>query len=769
MLMINSIELVNWRSHKHTRLDFQKGVNVLVGIMGAGKSSVTDAISFGLFGTFPALTHRRTNLDGLILNKPKQENESEIKIEFTVESDTYLVTRKITRDSSTTTKLEKNGSYVQSQPERVNEEIERLLNLDYDTFSRVIYSEQNRLDYFLELPKGDRKRQIDQMLGLDRFANAELNATSLINSIKSLIGEDDQLLSQMDIKEYKKQLEVLAREKENVDKEQSTLIGDATSAKTEVDRLCKESAGQKQRYERKNMLEREIAELESKVLTLKTEIEKISVQYEEKAISQQSKEKHAKEETVSAELKELRDKKEAATRALASAESELKAGEVKFKERDSLLEKMKGKDLPAMDKELNECNNNLQELMKELAAQKGKKQELAEWVGELSKHISKCPICERVMDDELREKLLNDKTSLSKSADNAIEKASKEKEEMSTRLEKLAKEHETVLLASKRLEDYSGIDKIIAKIREKIISEKRTSTELSKGIESSEDALNSIREEIKRLDSQLEAARRKTSHESDIKKSQGLIATKKEEFEGIKVDKNSVDVLQERITKENANLSKMNERIDGNKKYLSNINAQIEEKAKQIAGINLMKDKIEKRRTQLGEMNKFKGALVDTEGLLRNRLVTSINSLMQSVWSEIYPYGDYSGIKLEVGKDDYKLEARTLMDDGTVSWAEVDGMASGGERSMACLAMRIAMAMVVVPNLKWLILDEPTHNIDENGIGKFIEMLGSSLPKVVEQVFVITHDNELKQISSARIYQLDRDKSKNGYTKVLEL
>ena len=65
--MISSIELVNWRSHKHNVLGFQKGVNILIGIMGAGKSSVMDALSFGLFGTFPALVHRRTSLDGLIL------------------------------------------------------------------------------------------------------------------------------------------------------------------------------------------------------------------------------------------------------------------------------------------------------------------------------------------------------------------------------------------------------------------------------------------------------------------------------------------------------------------------------------------------------------------------------------------------------------------------------------------------------------------------------------------------------------------------------
>ena len=101
---------------------------------------------------------------------------------FTSGEDAYTVTRKITREQGTTARLEKNGAYMQAQPETGQRGGEQLLNVDYDTFSRVVYSEQNRLDYFLELPKGDRKRQIDQMLGLDRFANAEVNATSLINS-----------------------------------------------------------------------------------------------------------------------------------------------------------------------------------------------------------------------------------------------------------------------------------------------------------------------------------------------------------------------------------------------------------------------------------------------------------------------------------------------------------------------------------------------------------------------------------------------------------
>jgi exonuclease SbcC len=768
MPMIKSIELVNWRSHKHNVLNFQKGVNVLIGIMGAGKSSVMDAISFGLFGTFPALAHRRTSLDGLILNKPGQEDEAEVKIEFVVGDDTYKVTRKITRESGTTARLERNGEYMQAQPERVNEEVERLLSVDYDTFSRVVYSEQNRLDYFLELAKGDRKRQMDQMLGLDRFANAELNATSLINSIKSIIGSEEQMLAQIDADEFKRQMESLAREKIGMENEQKALEGEAEAVKTGMEKRGKELAELKLRYEKRMRLSKEIAEMESRMSTLSREIERISLPYAEDRLERESKERKDREKALNAELKALKDKKDLSTKALAEAESELKSCLAKIKERDRILESVKGKDLAALGKELKDSDTEMQELMKDLASLRGKRQELSELVKELGKHTSKCPICERVMDDEMRRRLLDEKNALSKGVEEGIEKTSKKSEDMRGRIERVTKEHNAVLLANKRLEDYKDVDKLAEKARDRAESERKVLGSRSEDVEKIEKELSEVRNALKELDISLEAAKRKKNYESEVKKSSELLISKKSELANTNVDEKALYGLQETIAKENARMGNLTSKIEGNKKYLANMESQMFDKAKQIANFNQMKDKVERRRKQISVMNKFKSALVDTEGLLRNRLVTSINSMVQSVWSEIYPYADYSGVRLEASKDDYMLEAG-VASGSAIAWAEVDGMASGGERSMACLAMRIALAMVVVPNLKWLILDEPTHNIDENGIAKFVDMLGNTLPKVVEQVFVITHDSELKQVNAARVYQLERDKDSNGHTKVVEL
>ena len=50
--MITSLELTNWRTHSNTTLDFEKGTNVIIGVMGSGKSSIVNAITYALFGTF---------------------------------------------------------------------------------------------------------------------------------------------------------------------------------------------------------------------------------------------------------------------------------------------------------------------------------------------------------------------------------------------------------------------------------------------------------------------------------------------------------------------------------------------------------------------------------------------------------------------------------------------------------------------------------------------------------------------------------------------
>jgi DNA repair exonuclease SbcCD ATPase subunit len=117
-------------------------------------------------------------------------------------------------------------------------------------------------------------------------------------------------------------------------------------------------------------------------------------------------------------------------------------------------------------------------------------------------------------------------------------------------------------------------------------------------------------------------------------------------------------------------------------------------------------------------------------------------------------------VRLIIDKD-YVLQLK-----GSEGWISVDGIASGGERSMACLALRIAFSLSFIPNLCWLILDEPTHNLDSNAISQFIDVLREKMPAFAEQVFLITHDERISEGVQGVLYKLDRNKNEDGATQV---
>lgn len=769
--MIKSIELTNWKTHKHTVMNFQQGVNVLVGVMGAGKSSVIDGISFGLFGTFPSLNHKRTTIENLISSRPKVEESAEVKIKFNLGDDDYTITRKISKGESTSSKLEKNSAYLQTQTARVNEEIENLIKINYDTFSRAIYAEQNRLDYFLELTKSERKKQIDEMLGLDSFAKAEENTTSLINSIRSMIKDEEQMIAQIDLKELKAQMEKMANEKQLLEKEQKRLQEQSKEKESALKKLEKELTDMKSKYENSKKIAKQIAELSSKIETLAKELKNIDLSGIDKSeVTKEYESKKKKHEDYEAELKKLRKEESTIVKSFTEAETLLKLNQKKSVERDNILQSMKGKELSAVEKKVKEKENELQTLMKDISVLKAKREEIKEWSAELAKHISKCPLCERELDENMKNTLLDQKSGALKETEYEIERINKLLSSTEKELSESRKEHDSIRLSSSKLAEYKELDTVIIKNSEDLRSGKEKHTKMSSEIEKSEKEMEQLNKVINDLTMKIDAIKRREKYEAEINESSKSVELKNTELKKLAIDEKVLYSLQEQITKESNILSDTNSKIIGNERFIKSLDTQIEDKAKNIANVNLMQERVENRRTQISNMNKFRSALIETETQLRNSLVTSINALMQNIWGEIYPYADYSSIRLDAQKDDYLLEACTSMDEnGKRDWIEIEGIASGGEKSIACLTMRIALAMVIVPNLRWLILDEPTHNIDENGIAKLIEVLSNSLPKVVEQIFIITHDSALKNISAARVYQLERNKDRNEYTSVVEI
>ena len=769
--MIESVELKNWKTHKETKISFQKGVNVLIGIMGAGKSSVMDSISFALFGTFPALQHKRVSLKGLVTNRPFQENDAEVALNFTVGVDTYRVVRKVSSKGSTTSRLEKNGEYLQTQTERVSEEIESILKVDYDTFSRAVYAEQNMMDYFLELPKGERKRQIDLMLGLDNFSRAEENATSLINTMRSLIKGDEEALAQMDIKAQKDQLVRLTDEINRLNQENEKLAAEAEAKSAGVSILKSEFSRMKTLEERKNTLATKAAASEGKLFAISAEAKKIAAELSGVQLNQVAGAFELAKSALAAsekEIKLLKADESSAMKALSEADAEIRHGERRIAELGRTEKAGKAPDailaeIKALEEELDSHRRSRAKL---ISAEEEAKKALAE----LESHISKCPICERDLDERTIADLKEKKRKSIEASHALAENDAKSIKVTETKIKVQKSEHERAVLAENAEKESKKLQELIEQEKVEKAKKELAHRKAAESLESAHAKMEEARKARDALSAVQEKAKRLEGYTTDIKELEAEITRIRAESLAIMVSKAQVQAANDALIAESNRLAQAQSTLLSNRKYLIEISRQQDDTIKVIAKTEALAAGIEQRRSKLSSMNKFKAALVETEAALRYRLVDSINSMMQDVWVRIYPYGDYQGVRLLSGKDDYVMEVATgTYADGKLEWADLNGVASGGERSMACLAMRIAMSMVIVPNLRWLILDEPTHNIDENGISKLVGVLGDTLPNVVEQVFIITHDTSLKNIAGARIYQFERNKSKNEHTSYTEL
>lgn len=768
--MINSIELTNWKTHGSTKLHFSKGTNILIGQMGAGKSSIMDAISFALFGTFPAIKNRRVSVSDLIRSRPDQKKSAKIRLSFEIGDDSYIVEREIYLDKPPKATLQKNGAYLQSQPERVTEEVEKALRMDYDLFSRAIYSEQNRLDYFLELRASDRKKQIDNLLGLDRFANALENGTSLTNRIKDMIEEGRKTAEGFDIEGQKKQLAKLDIEREKLVKERKTVLEGIEKLADKGKEMDARLREMKEKYNKKITIAREIAELRSKGVVLEKEIAKIDAEklgilesvkkYLKEAESRLEGLKKRAEETIAA-MQQSQTK-------LGKLQNEMDSIEKETAEKEKLLESIKGKERRKIEEELEEEKRGLEKLESEIASAIAQKEEAEKAIGELEKHISKCPVCERDLSQEMKDSLLVAKKNLMKRLAEKAEVMQEKQKESKKEAEELNKLLNRIALVEEKLKSHLDLDERRKKAEKELEKAKEEGLRSKKEVDLVNEDMDKANAEFSKLTAAKTALERRESHLIEKKKAEEAAAKKERDLREIDIDEKKLEEMQKEFTGVSSEISGQEASGEAIGKALEEKNRQMEERRSEIVKIETLYEDIKTKKGIVENLVKFNNSLQETQAQLRNRLVGSINSIMQQIWPELYPYQDYPNVELTATEGDYILKVCTYRGKEEV-WEEVDSTASGGERSIASLAMRVAFALVLVPNLRWLILDEPTHNIDQLGINRFVSVFNEKLPEIVEQIFIITHDEQLKQVSNGKVYMLGRNKGENGETVAEEL
>ncbi len=171
---------------REQRLDFSElDLFAITGATGAGKSSLLDAMTYALFGT--------TTRSGKQVSDLASQGSENLKVQlrFAVGSAQYRVTRRWRfRPKSPENKviLEswQNGIWetVGTSIVAVQNTIEQILGMDFDTFTRAIILPQGKFDEFIKGDASKRREILRQLAGFEIFEQMRKEANELAKLLK---------------------------------------------------------------------------------------------------------------------------------------------------------------------------------------------------------------------------------------------------------------------------------------------------------------------------------------------------------------------------------------------------------------------------------------------------------------------------------------------------------------------------------------------------------------------------------------------------------
>ena len=167
MINFKKIRYKNFLStgNHFTEIDFQQHhTNLIIGTNGAGKSTMLDALTFGLFNK----PFRKINKPQLV--NTTNERECVVEIEFTVNNKEYLVRRGI---KPNVFDIEVNGVPLHKEADdRSNQRIleENILKVNYKSFTQIVILGSSTFVPFMQLTTSNRREVIEDLLDIRIFS-----------------------------------------------------------------------------------------------------------------------------------------------------------------------------------------------------------------------------------------------------------------------------------------------------------------------------------------------------------------------------------------------------------------------------------------------------------------------------------------------------------------------------------------------------------------------------------------------------------------------
>ncbi len=763
--MLKKIRLKNWKTHLESEITFEKGINCILGKMGSGKTSILEAICFALYGTLPAVQSRKRKISDLIMRYPTKKTEAEVELEIEIGNGRNLsILRRINAKKGTYySEVRLNGKLIAGpQTAEVTEKVFEIIKIDYDTFVQIIYGEQNNIDSILIMNPSKRKEKIDELLRIDKLEVSRSVIVSLINRIKRKIKEldDERRKRRHEFKEEEKQK--MISEIKNIKEEIEKKVEELSFLNNEKNKIEKKV---EELEERKKILDKIHYEFKSKTAVkehLTKEIERIKAFYgwvdNKKELNRRIEDLEKIENEYNKTVLKLERKRELLNNLRVSI-SKLKEN---LKHLDELKRKIKGKDVNKIEKEIDRLSSKEKEIINNIGKLKAKRDEISEVLeiieSKKENEVVMCPVCDSKISPEKIEAIKKNKMEEMRKVEEELKKMREEIKRIDNMKKTLESEKMEIIKMLEQIKNMKRVEEELETLEKNKLNIQNEVVELEKKVKSID--IESVKKEKMKIEKLFEALEKMEK----IEKIEEELNNLRSRIAEISFDEKELKLWREKMLKVVSEVKGKEEEIKGLKRLLEEKqrNLMMLEKIEKI--IKDIEEKIEKYEKIIDFLEKLKMVIEKTQIDLREEFISAINNQMNRIWEIFYPYEDYQDIRL-FPEDNYSL--KLLNSEG--EWVNAESFVSGGERMMAALTLRLAMASILSPSFKMIILDEPTHNLDSTGVEELGRMLKERMKKILEQTILITHDSLLAETSADKIFVFERGKDKTGFTKIQKL
>ncbi len=790
---IKQLEIVNFRGFRGTHvIPLDKPIVTIYGPVGAGKSSIVQAVEYALFGQQLEIRERIAKLVDLI-----NEEEHEARVRLTLESTegTLQVARALRRAGDSAREISAElifrGKKLASTPREVTSRVVELLRLDEDDFTRFVLVTHRVLEGLVYGTSAKRSLTIDRLFGIDVVE--ELYKAIPIRKIEEILEEEKRKLAAFKeipevisrygslenarriLEQYRKEIEELRKLEDELTRRYMQLVENRKRALTafrDLEKVYLEYLRVKSERER---LEEELAERESDVSETSLQVELdllrsfLVPKLEELALSKEAEELARLEittenleesalkiynivESLESMLSRLKEEQENLAkliddlrREITTLESQKTLLERRVRELEAIhreyLDLVRRYGSPEkIRRELSELNLKLEEKERQL--------ELTLNVLKVYENIvrlglKRCPICMRELSESDIENIKESIRDIEIKYSNIL----KEIENLKTRMAELEK----ILIKLESLrpleEEYENNLMKLRTVREQYSQALSRLETAQKGVRVIEKRIQMLRFVIDEARSKIDQIEQKLEVLKKIKRYRELLLREKELEKLLRergVNLEAVIDLEREISEIERKLEQVREKLNSLsieyaelERVLSSIPVEtVEELRKRVLALEDLYRKL----------NEIRGALKRVQVKMREKMLEKVRGLIGEYFRMIYPYPDLVGATIDVvTRERLGVTISEYMLYGIRRGGKKVPISrlSDGQRLTIALAFMISVYVIANHNVDFIIMDEPLPYVDVEVKKAFSNLITKLIEeKLVSQLIITSQSRD---------------------------